>query len=82
MRRDPWRAATLEWAMPIPPTPYAFASIPHVERRTEDIAPGKLALSLARGEGWHHTFEVAGQFVFRLREQPERKGSVIVAPAG
>ena len=28
VRRNPWGAATLEWAMPIPPQPYAFASIP------------------------------------------------------
>src|SRR5262245_2684795 len=52
VRRDPWQAATLEWAMPIPPAPYAFASIPHVERRADDIAPRPLALSLARGEGY------------------------------
>ena len=32
VRRDPWNATTLEWAMPIPPAPYNFASIPHVER--------------------------------------------------
>jgi cytochrome c oxidase subunit I+III len=52
VRRDPWRAATLEWAMPIPPTPYAFASIPHIETRADRIAPGELAPSLARGEGY------------------------------
>jgi cytochrome c oxidase subunit I+III len=52
VRRDPWRAATLEWAMPIPPAPYAFASIPHVEVRADRLAPTELALSLARGEGY------------------------------
>jgi len=52
VRRDPWRAATLEWAMPIPPAPYAFASIPEVETRADRIAPGELARSLARGEGY------------------------------
>ena len=52
VRRDPWRATTLEWAMPIPPQPYAFASIPHVDAETERVAPGLLALSLARGEGY------------------------------
>ena len=51
IRRDPWRAATLEWAMPIPPTPYAFASIPRsgLARRPH---PSALAPSLARGEGY------------------------------
>jgi cytochrome c oxidase subunit I+III len=38
VRRDPWKATTLEWAMPIPPTPYAFASIHQVESR--DDRPG------------------------------------------
>jgi len=52
VRRDPWRAATLEWAMPIPPAPYAFASIPSVDTRADRIAPGALAPSLARGEGY------------------------------
>jgi cytochrome c oxidase subunit I+III len=38
--------------MPIPPQPYAFASIPHVGPASEGMAPGALALSLARGEGY------------------------------
>jgi cytochrome c oxidase subunit I+III len=52
VRRDPWRATTLEWAMPIPPAPYAFASIPHIKARADCVAPGELAPSLARGEGY------------------------------
>jgi cytochrome c oxidase subunit I+III len=52
VRRDPWRAATLEWAMPIPPAPYAFASIPSVDTPADRISPGELAPSLARGEGY------------------------------
>jgi cytochrome c oxidase subunit I+III len=52
VRRDPWQAATLEWAMPIPATPYAFASIPKIETRADRLAPGALAVSLARGEGY------------------------------
>ena len=38
VRRDPWGATTLEWAMPLPPPPYGFASIPHVGRETDGIA--------------------------------------------
>jgi cytochrome c oxidase subunit I+III len=53
VRRNPWGSATLEWAMSIPPAPYAFASIPHLGKtRSDEIAPGDLALSLARGEGY------------------------------
>lgn len=50
--RDPWQAATLEWAMPLPPTPYNFASIPHIEGGPHRIAPATLAPALARGEGY------------------------------
>jgi cytochrome c oxidase subunit I+III len=52
VRRDPWKAETLEWAMPIPPAPYNFASIPNVESGPDRIAANGLALSLARGEGY------------------------------
>ena len=52
VRRDPWGAETLEWAMPIPPAPYNFASIPHVETGPDRTAPDGLARSLARGEGY------------------------------
>jgi cytochrome c oxidase subunit I+III len=52
VRRDPWKAETLEWAMPIPPAPYNFASIPHVEIGPDRPAPDGLAPSLARGEGY------------------------------
>ena len=52
VRRDPWATTTLEWAMPIPPAPYAFASIPHVGPQTDGVDAGDLAVSLARGEGY------------------------------
>lgn len=51
-QRDPWQATTLEWAMPTPPPPYAFASIPHLESRADRLAPRELGASLARGEGY------------------------------
>ena len=51
-RRDPWLATTLEWAMPIPPAPYAFASLPRLGTPTDGMTAGTLALSLARGEGY------------------------------
>ncbi|MBB3181753.1 cytochrome c oxidase subunit I [Variovorax sp. Sphag1AA] len=52
VRRDPWQAQTFEWAMPIPPAPYAFASIPHVGPETEGVPKSELAITLARGEGY------------------------------
>jgi cytochrome c oxidase subunit I+III len=52
VRYNPWGSATLEWAMPIPPPPYAFASIPSLGPGSSQIASGNLALSLARGEGY------------------------------
>jgi cytochrome c oxidase subunit I+III len=52
VRRNPWGSVTLEWAMPIPPASYAFASIPDLGGQTEPTLPSNLALSLARGEGY------------------------------
>jgi cytochrome c oxidase subunit I+III len=52
VRRNPWRATTFEWAMPIPPAPYAFASLPQVGTPADDTEAGARALSLARGEGY------------------------------
>lgn len=49
---DPWEAETLEWAVPIPPPAYAFASLPRVDSRAPlRDAPG-LATALERGEGY------------------------------
>ena len=52
VRRDPWQATTLEWAMPLPPPPYNFASVPHFESRDDRVAPATLAPALARGDGY------------------------------
>jgi len=38
--------------MSIPPASYAFASIPHAATTNDGSAPGELAVSLARGEGY------------------------------
>ncbi|UXN74057.1 cbb3-type cytochrome c oxidase subunit I [Devosia sp. A8/3-2] len=51
-RRDPRRAATLEWAMPTPPPDYAFASLPRIERRADQLRPVKIGPVLAGGHGY------------------------------
>jgi len=38
--------------MPIPPTPYNFASVPHFDSPDDRVAPAALAPALARGEGY------------------------------
>ncbi|MFN3844884.1 MAG: cytochrome c oxidase subunit I [Paracoccaceae bacterium] len=50
--RNPWGAGTLEWAMPIPPPPYNFASLPEVSTRDPLTGDDNLAVRLARGEGY------------------------------
>ena len=50
--RNPWRAVTLEWAMPIPVPSYNFASQPHVDSREPVDRAGRLTQSLAAGEGY------------------------------
>ena len=51
-RRDPWQATTLEWAMPLPPPPYNFASLPTSSPRATASHRAALAPALARGEGY------------------------------
>jgi cytochrome c oxidase subunit I+III len=51
-RRDPWQATTLEWAMPMPPAPYNFASIHHLDSHGDNVTPRTIAPALARGEGY------------------------------
>ncbi|MGE0418084.1 MAG: cytochrome c oxidase subunit I [Acetobacteraceae bacterium] len=51
-RRDPWRASTLEWAMPTPPPSYAFASIPDITARADRLEPSRLGPELAAGRGY------------------------------
>jgi cytochrome c oxidase subunit I+III len=50
--RNPWGAATLEWAMPTPPAAYNFASIPHIEAREALTHDPLLPVRIARGEGY------------------------------
>ena len=51
-RRNPWKAGTLEWAMPTPPPSYNFASLPSVDRRADLLDPDHLGPQLAAGEGY------------------------------
>ncbi|BBK44665.1 cytochrome ubiquinol oxidase subunit I [Allostella vacuolata] len=60
---DPWGAGTLEWAMPLPPPSYNFASQPAVDGPLE---PTRLATAIMTGEqhlgvtrnGWRETLGV------------------------
>jgi len=52
VRRDIWKAGTLEWAMPTPPAVYGFASLPTVDRRADRLAVRPLARALAAGDGY------------------------------
>ncbi len=51
-RRNPWGAGTLEWAMPTPPAPYSFASIPEIATRADNLPINRLAAQLAAGKGF------------------------------
>ncbi len=50
--RNPWRAGTLEWALPIPAPSYNLASLPQVDSREPLDRRHALARSLAQGEGY------------------------------
>ncbi|WP_116654121.1 cytochrome c oxidase subunit I [Pelagibacterium sediminicola] len=64
-RRNPWRARTLEWAIPTRPTSYAFASLPHIEERADGLDVETLGRDLAGGKGYlafvrHERMETLG----------------------
>lgn len=50
--RNPWKAGTLEWAMPTPPPAYNFASLPEITTRDPLHADPDLAVKIAKGEGY------------------------------
>lgn len=50
--RNPWRAGTLEWAMPTPAPAYNFASLPLVHSRDPLHEDPDLPARIARGEGF------------------------------
>ena len=51
-RRNPWGAGTLDWAIPTPPTVYAFASLPKVRGRDPLHDDPTLPAAIARGDGY------------------------------
>tara|TARA_R110002020_G_scaffold109430_15_gene253120 strand:- start:10265 stop:12748 length:2484 start_codon:yes stop_codon:yes gene_type:complete len=50
--RNPWRAGTLEWAVPRPSAAYTFASLPRVTSRDPLWDDPDLPARIARGEGY------------------------------
>ncbi|MGP3698575.1 cytochrome c oxidase subunit I [Rhodobacter sp. NSM] len=48
--RNPWRAGTLEWAMPTPAPAYNFASLPEVTGRNPLHDDPHIGVRIARGE--------------------------------
>ncbi len=79
-RRDPWQATTLEWAMPLPPPPYNFASIHHVEARADQVAPATLGPALARGEGYLGSTRNSWQETLGVHMTSGAPDQVIVLP--
>ncbi len=49
---NPWNAGTLEWAQPLPVTPYKFRSIPELRSQDPIWDDSDLAGLIARGEGF------------------------------
>src|SRR5690606_19925049 len=55
-RRNPWDAGTLEWATPMPPPSYNFASIPDIRSRYPIWDDPSLGDDIRKGGGWLSTF--------------------------
>ncbi|MCW5721065.1 MAG: cytochrome c oxidase subunit I [Devosia sp.] len=50
--RNPWKARTLEWAMPTPPPAYNFAALPAITGRADNLESNALGRELASGQGY------------------------------
>ena len=50
--RNPWKARTLEWAMPTPAPAYNFASLPAIAQRADDLDTNAVGRDLAGGAGY------------------------------
>jgi len=50
--RNPWKARTLEWAMPTPAPAYNFAAIPEISSRADDLNINAVGNELASGTGY------------------------------
>jgi cytochrome c oxidase subunit I+III len=79
-RCNPWKAGTLEWAMPTPPPSYNFASLPHIDRRADLLDPEAIGPHLAAGKGYlgfvrHDRMEVLG--VDSITGEPDQ---VVILP--
>ncbi|QOR37844.1 cytochrome c oxidase subunit I [Billgrantia diversa] len=55
--QNPWNAGTLEWAMPKPPTPYNFVSLPRLETRHPLWDDPELPRTIAAGKHGLNTIE-------------------------
>jgi cytochrome c oxidase subunit I+III len=52
VKRNPWRAGSLEWAMAMPAPTYNFASLPHIDKREPLHGNPDLPAALAAGKGY------------------------------
>ena len=79
-RRNVWQARTLEWAMPTPPTSYAFASLPTVTDRADRIDADREGAHLAAGRGWLGFTRNGWMEVLGVDMTSGKMDSVIVLP--
>ncbi|MEX1234863.1 MAG: cytochrome c oxidase subunit I [Roseovarius sp.] len=78
--RNPWRAGTLDWAMPIPPPPYNFASLPEVTSRDPLTDAADLAVRLAKGEGYLGTPRAGLRETLTVDTATGRPDGIVVYP--
>lgn len=52
VKRNPWNASTLEWAMQYPPPTYNFATIPEIDKRADKINIATTIKNMVAGHGY------------------------------
>jgi cytochrome c oxidase subunit I+III len=79
--RNPWKAGSLDWAMPTPAPAYNFASLPLVHGRDPLWADPQLALRIARGEGFLGSAESGRREVLTVETASGAPEALVVFPA-
>jgi len=78
--RNPWNAGSLEWAMPTPPPAYNFASLPRVASRHPLSDDPRIAVRIARGEGYLATPRADRREVLAVEASSGEPEALVIYP--
>jgi cytochrome c oxidase subunit I+III len=78
--RNPWKAGTLEWAMPTPPASYNFATLPDIEDRYPLWSNAELGVEMAGGRHWLGAYPATQRETLSVDALTGEPRSVVILP--